>query len=334
MRLLGKTGLLVSEICLGTGSFDAVMPYSMTGVVSQAEADEMVSLALDSGVNFFNTAEAYSKGRAETALGKALGRRRHEAVIVTKVHPTREDGPNVGGFSKKHIISACEDSLRRLGTDYIDIFELHAMAPETPIEITLRALEDLARSGKVRYFGCSNFHGWQVMKGLAVSDGQGWDRFVTYEGQYNLLCRELEYEIAPVCIDQGVAILAYSPLHGGFLSGKYRRGESWPEGARFKSFSDGGPWEAEPEKLYAIVEQLFEIGASHGGSAADAALNYVLSKPGVGAVIVGVRNIDQFRRNLKALTWTMSAEETALLDGLSEPERKYPYFVFDPKQSA
>src|SRR4030042_1550025 len=265
-RFLGKTGLQVSELCLGTGSFDTTGEYRNSGDIKQKEADHIVHMAMDAGINFFNTAEIYSEGRAETTLGKSLGARRQDAIIITKVHPTRGPGLNDGGHSRKHIIEGCNASLKRLGSDYIDIYELHAFDPDTPLEVTLGALNDLVRDGKVRYIGCSNFTAWQVMKALAISSQNGWEKFVTLESMYSLVSRELEYELVPMCLDQGVAILVFSPLHGGYLGGKYRRGLPWPSGTRFNKADSSGPWPVESEKLFDIVEELDKLAGNHNAS--------------------------------------------------------------------
>jgi aryl-alcohol dehydrogenase-like predicted oxidoreductase len=334
MRFLGKTGLQVSELCLGTGSFGGLGEYKASGEIGQKEANLIISMALEAGINFFNTAENYSGGLAEEIFGKALGVRRKEAVIITKVHPTRSPGPNDGGHSRKHIIEGCEASLKRLGTDYLDLYELHAFDLETPLETTLRALDDLVRSGKIRHFGCSNFAAWQVMKSLAISDAHGWDRFVTLEAMYSLCNRWLEFELIPLCLDQGIAVLPFSPLHGGFLSGKYRRNKPWPSGTRFVSPVNTEPWPVELEKLYNIVDELERIAGDHGVTISQTSLNYLLQKPGVNSLIIGVRNAKQLEDNLKATGWQMMPEEVARLDKISEPERKYPYFIYDPVKAA
>jgi len=334
MRFLGKTGLQVSELCLGTGSFGGRGEYQKSGEINQKEADLIVSTALNEGINFFNTAEIYSDGLAEEILGKALGPRRKEAIVITKVHPTRSISPNDRGHSRKHIIEGCEGSLKRLGTDYIDLYELHAFDPDTPLEVTLRALDDLVRSGKVRYIGCSNFTGWQLMKALAISDHCGWERFVTLESMYSLVSREVEYELVPLCLDQGVAVLAFSPLYAGFLSGKYRRGGSWPAGTRFASPENTEPWPVELEKLYDIVEELDRVAGEHNATVSQTALNYLLRKPGVNSLIIGIRNIKQLEENLKATDWQLTSEEVARLDKISEPVRKYPYYIYDPEKNA
>ena len=331
MRFLGRTGLQVSELCLGTANFNATGVFKKSGDISQTEANYIVSMALDAGINFFNTAEAYSEGRAEEALGKALGTRRKEAIIITKIYPTRSPGLNDGGLSRKHIIEGCDASLRRLKTDYIDIYEPHAFDPNTPLEVILSALDNLVREGKVRYIGCSSFTGWQLMKALAISREYRWERFVTLEAMYSLVTRELEYELVPLCLDQGVAILVFSPLHMGFLSGKYRRGQPWPSGTRLDNIEDLGPWPFEPEKLFNIVEELYRIARDHNVTVSQIALNYLLRKPGVNSLIIGVRTAKQLEENIKSTDWEITPEEVARLDRISEPMRKYPYFVPDAK---
>jgi len=328
-RLLGRSGLRVSELCLGVSNFCSTGLYRKSGEIGQQEADRIVATALDRGVNFFNVAEIYSDGNAEIALGKALGRRRGEAIVITKVHPTRTAGRD-WGHSRKHIIEGCDGSLKRLGTDYIDMYELHFFDPETPLEVTLHALDDLVRQGKVRYIGCSNFAGWQLMKGLAISERNGWERFLTLEAMYSLACRGLEYEVVPACIDQGVAVLPFSPLHGGFLTGKYRRDAAWPEGTRHDRMEPAGPWPVEPDKLYAIVDELDAVAAAHSVTVSQAALNYLVRKPGVCSLIMGVRTVEQLEDNLEALDWDMTDAEFARLDEVSAPARPYPYDIFDP----
>jgi aryl-alcohol dehydrogenase-like predicted oxidoreductase len=333
MRFLGKTGLQVSELCLGTGSFGGRGGYERTGAIGQKDADYIVSMALDSGINFFNTAETYSNGWSEEILGKALGSRRKDAIVITKVHPTRSPGPNDGGFSRKHLIEGCDASLKRLGTDYIDIYELHMFDEYTALEVTLQALDDLVREGKVRYIGCSNFSGWQVMKCLAISHENRWTSFATLEAQYNLACRWPEFEMIPVCLDQGLAFLNFSPLHGGFLTGKYRKDKPLPVGTRFSSLENTEPWPVEPDKLFSIIEELDRVALVHNATVSQAALNYQLKKPGVVSLIIGIRVAEQLKENLKTTGWEITPEEVARLDRVSEPIRRYPYYVFNPVKS-
>ena len=325
MRKVGDTGISVSEICLGTGSFGGLGMYRMSGNINQKEADEIVGLALDSGINFFDTAEIYSDGLAEQILGKALGEKRKSAVIVTKVAPKRPEGSSAGGFTYKHVTGVCEASLKRLGTDYIDIFELHIFDPNVPLEETLKAMDDLVRQGKVRSIGCSNFSGWQMMKALAVSDANKFARFCALEAKYSLVQRDIENELVPLCVDQGVSIFAYSPLNGGFLSGKYDRDKPWPKGSRFPSKEAAGPWAVDYELLYGIIDELKRIAANRGVSVSDAALNYLLQKPAITSLIIGVRNAEQLKANLTASGWGLTDEEVAALDSVSRPAVPYPY---------
>lgn len=330
MRFLGRTGLQVSELCLGTANFGASGVFEKTGHISQIEADYMVGLCLDTGLNFFNTAQRYSGGISEQFLGKALGNRRQEAIIITKINPARSPGKNNGGLSRKHIIESCDTSLKRLGTDYIDIFQIHEFDEDTSLETALRVLDDLVRQGKVRSIGCSNFTGWQLMKALSISDSSGWERFATLEQKYSLSARMSEYELVPACLDQGVAILAWSPLHGGFLTGKYRRNKPMPTGVRFDSLDDPF-FPVNQDQLFDTIEELDLIAKEHNATISQAALNWVLRKPGVCSLIMGMRNAKQLEENLKATEWEMTAEEVARLDKISEPIQDYPYFTFDPE---
>ncbi len=326
MRWLGKTGLQVSEICCGTGSFGGLGYYSKTGSLSQSDADRVVSLAIDSGVNFFNTAEHYSDGLAEQMLGTALGPRRKDVIVITKVSHFIKPGENTAGLSRKHIVEACEASLKRLGTDYIDIYEAHGLDPRTSHEVTISALNDLVHQGKVRYIGCSNYAGWNLLKGLSIAEKNGWEKFVTLEAMYSLASRWLEFELIPACLDQGVAVLAFSPLHAGLLSGKYRRGQPWPQGTRISNPEDAAiRWPFDPENLYSLVDELTKIGQEHNAPVSQTALNYVLQKPGICSVIIGTRTTKQLEENLGAMTWRLTADEMTRLDKLSEPERQYPY---------
>jgi aryl-alcohol dehydrogenase-like predicted oxidoreductase len=247
--------------------------------------------------------------------------------VVTKVLPIRSPGRNDGGHSRNHIIEGCNASLRRLGTDYIDIYELHMLDEYTPLEVTLRALDDLVNQGKVRYIGCSNFPGWQLMKSLAISDKNNLERFMTLESMYSLASRWIEFELVPLCLDQGVGILAFSPLHGGYLSGKYRRNKAWPTGARFEQAERNLGWPIELEELFKIIDVLDKIAAVHETTVAQVALSYLLHKPGVSSLIIGVRTAEQLEENLKATDLELTQEEITQLDIVSEPERKNPYYV-------
>ena len=318
MRYLGNTGIKISELCLGTMTFGAKVPQ--LGKVGQKEADHLVGMALDAGINFFDTADAYARGNSEEILGKSLDKRRKDIILATKVRARMGTGPNDVGSSRHHILEGCEASLKRLGTDYIDLYQVHSFDNHTPLEETMRALDDLVRQGKVRYIGCSNFAGWQLMKALAVSDQHNLDRFVTLQAQYSLLIRDLEYELVPLCLDQGLGILIWSPLAGGALSGKYRRGKPRPKDARY---SDQIGF--DEQKTYAIVDELDKVAKAHKATVTQAALNYLLRKPGVTSVIIGIRTAEQLADNLKTTDWEMSPDEVARLDNVSKPVNVYPY---------
>jgi aryl-alcohol dehydrogenase-like predicted oxidoreductase len=333
LRLLGNSGLKVSELCFGTMTFGGRGAFERIGKVDQKTADKMVGMALDAGISFFDTADVYSQGVAEEMLGKALGNRRKEIILATKVRGRVGPGPNDLGLSRSHIIEACRASLRRLGTDHIDLYQVHSFDPMTPLEETLDALSDLVHQGLVRYIGCSNFTGWQLMKALAISDERGWERFITLQAYYSLVARELENELMPLCLDQKLGILTWSPLGGGFLTGKYRRGQEPPEGTR-RSRPEGIFLKFEEEKGYSIVDELEKIGKAHNASIAQAALNYLLRRPGVSSVIIGARDTDQLSDDLKAVDWEMTPDEIARLDEISEPPRLYPYWFLTSGRQA
>ncbi|MDA2932197.1 aldo/keto reductase [Nitrospinae bacterium AH-259-F20] len=311
MRFLGNTGLKVSELSLGA-----------------VPASALVRMAVDAGVNFFDTADMYSQGLAEEMLGKVLGPRRSEFIIATKVWGRMGPGPNDVGLSRHHIMRACEASLKRLRTDYIDLYQAHSLDPPTRLEDTLRAFDDLVRQGKVRYIGCSNFTGWQLMKALAISDKYGWERFVTLQAYYSLVGRDLEHELVPLCLDQGLGILPWSPLADGFLTGKYRPGQPSPEGAR-RSTPEGRNIPIDEERGFEIVEELDRIANDHDATVAQAALNYLLRKPGVTSVIIGARTAEQLAENLKTADWEMTPDGVSRLDAISQPPKVYPYWFLE-----
>ena len=327
-RFLGDTGVRVSELCFGAMTFGGKDYWANIGQVGQKEADDLVNIAIDGGINFFDTADVYSEGMSELLLGKALGTKRNSVVLATKVRGRTGSGPNDVGLSRRHIIDSCNASLKRLGTDYIDLYQVHSFDPRTPLEETLRTLDDLVREGKVRYVGASNFAGWQLMKALAISDTQHLERFITLQAFYSLIARDLENELVPLSLDQHLGILPWSPLGGGFLTGKYRRGKPRPEGARrsnptaqFLQFDEG--------KGFDIVDELEKTARKYGATITQAALNYLLRKPGVTSVIVGARNKEQLTDNLKTVDWEIAAEEVARLDTLSTPPRVYPYWMLE-----
>jgi aryl-alcohol dehydrogenase-like predicted oxidoreductase len=298
------------------------------GQVGQKEAGELVNTAMGGGINFFDTADVYSEGLSEELLGKALAKKRKDIVLATKVRGRTGSGPNDVGLSRKHIIDSCNASLKRLGTDYIDLYQVHSFDPLTPLDETLRALDDLVREGRVRYIGASNFTGWQLMKALAISEKQNLERFVTLQAFYSLIARDLENELVPLSLDQKLGILTWSPLGGGFLTGKYRRGKPRPESAR-RSKSADQFLQFDEEKGFDIVDELEKTAHNHGATVTQAALNYLLRKPGVTSVIIGVKNKEQLTDNLKTVDWEMTAEEVARLDELSKPPRVYPYWMLE-----
>jgi len=328
MRLMGNTGIKVSEICFGAMTFGGRGYWKNIGELEQKEADELVNLAIEGGINFFDTADVYSEGLSEEMLGKALGKRRKDIVLATKVRGRTGTGPNDVGLSRYHIIENCDASLKRLGTDHIDLYQVHSFDPFTPLEETLRALDDLVRMGKVRYIGVSNYKGWHLMKALSISEKQNLEKFVTLQALYSLISRDLEIELVPLCLDQKLGILPWSPLGGGFLTGKYRRGKDRPKGAR-RSDSENQFLKFDEEKGFDIVDELEKIAKNHDATITQAALNYLLRKPGVSSVIIGAKTKEQLTDNLKTSDWEMTAEEVKRLDDLSKPPRVYPNWMLE-----
>ncbi len=326
MRFLGNTGIKVSEICFGAMTFGGKGYWKYIGELEQKDANTLIKIALDGGVNFFDTADVYSEGLAEEMLGKALGNKRKEIILATKVRGRTGSGPNDVGLSRHHITEGCNASLKRLGTDYIDLYQVHSYDPYTSLEETLRALDDLVRAGKVRYIGASNYTGWQLMKALSISDKQNLERFVTLQAFYSLISRDLENELVPLSLDQKLGILPWSPLGGGFLTGKYRRGKKRPENARRTNPQDQF-LQFDEEKGFDIVDELEKIAKNHNATITQAALNYLLRKPGVSSVIIGAKTKEQLEDNLKTSEWEMTPEEVSKLDSLSEPPRVYPYWM-------
>jgi len=323
-RQLGRSGVRLSVLTLGTMTFGGVGFFAKTGSTDVAGARRLIDLALDAGVNMLDTANVYSQGASEAIVGEALGDKRDGVLIATKARFRMGDGPNDRGVSRWHLIRACEDSLRRLRTDRIDLYFMHEWDGQTPLEETLEALDTLVRSGKVRYIGCSNYSAWHLMKALGISERHGYQRFVTQQIHYTLQAREAEYELVPIALDQGVGILVWSPIAGGLLSGKYRRGQRPEEGRHLKDW--GEPPVRDEEALYRIVDALGEIGEAHGVSAAQVALAWLLGRPGVTSLVIGARTEDQLRDNLAAASLTLSEEERARLDAVSAPPLLYPYW--------
>lgn len=324
-RLLGRSGLRVSVLAMGTMTFGGRGIFSDVGSIQEDDARKQIDICLDAGVNLIDTADVYSSGESERIIGVAVRGRREDVLLATKARFSMGSGPNDAGLSRHHIVASCEASLRRLQTDYIDLYQLHAWDGVTPLEETLDALDHLLRAGKVRYVGASNFSGWHLMKALGISERHGLPRLVSQQIYYSLQAREAEYELVPVAVDQGVGILVWSPLAGGLLSGKYRRGHQPPEGSRHLTNWDQPPVRDE-EALFDIVDVLTKIADRRGVSPSEAALAYLLGKPGVTSVVIGARSTQQLHNNLKAAELTLDAEEMALLDDVSRPPLLYPYW--------
>ena len=326
-RQLGSSGLRVSTLTLGTMGFGGTGWASPVGNLDVEAARRQIALARDAGVNLFDTADVYSAGLSEEILGAALGSDRDEVLIATKVRMQvgDADGPNDLGLSRHHIVAGAEASLRRLGTDHIDLYQAHEWDGQTPLEETLHAFDDLIRSGKVRYIGASNYTGWQLMKALWTADRERTARFVSQQIYYSLQARDAENELVPVSIDQGLGILVWSPLAGGLLSGKYRRGQDDPEGTRRFQGWDEPPVHDE-DRLYDTIDTLVAIGDGHGVSAAQVALAYTLTKPAVTSLIVGARTDEQLADNLAAADLELSTDEVATLDAVSAEPLRYPHW--------
>jgi aryl-alcohol dehydrogenase-like predicted oxidoreductase len=322
-RQLGASGLRVPALTLGTMTFGGKGNFAKVGDTGVEDARRQIDLCLQAGVTLVDTADVYSDGASEEIVGRALEGRREEVLLATKVRFPMGPGPNDAGLSRQHVIDGCEASLRRLGTDHIDLYQVHEWDGETPIEETLAALEDLVRAGKVRYVGCSNYTAWQMMKALGVADLRGLPRFVSTQVYYSLQERTLEHEILPACIDQGLGVLVWSPLAGGLLSGKYRRGQEAPAGARHLTDWDEPPV-YDQERLYDTIDVLVEVAEGHGVSAAQVALAWLLRRPGVSTVIVGARTDEQLADNLRAADLRLGDEELARLEQVSRPNLPYP----------
>ncbi|MGA2650650.1 MAG: aldo/keto reductase [Terracidiphilus sp.] len=325
-RLLGGSGLKVSALSFGTGTFGGTNEFFKAwGSSDVAESTRLVDICFEAGVNLFDTADGYSDGRSEEILGKALEGRRNRALISTKAHFPTSDGPNDRGTSRYHLRRALEASLRRLGTDYVDIYHMHGFDALTPIEEVQDTLNTFVHEGKVRYIAASNFSGWHLMKSLAVADRYGWTRFVAHQVYYSLIGREYEWELMPLGIDQRVGALVWSPLGWGRLTGKLRRGQPLPEQSRLHKTADAGP-QMDDEYLYKVVDALDKVASETGKSVPQVALNWLLQRPTISSVIVGARNEEQLRQNLDARDWNLSAEQVAELDKASAVQPIYPYW--------
>jgi aryl-alcohol dehydrogenase-like predicted oxidoreductase len=327
-RQLGGSGFKVPVLSLGTGTFGGTNEFFKGfGSSDVKEATRLVDVSLDAGLNMFDSADVYSGGVAEEILGQAIKGRRERVILSTKATFRAGPGPNDVGSSRYHLIRACEGSLRRLGTDYIDLFQLHGFDAVTPVEETLNALDDLVRAGKIRYIGCSNFSGWHLMKSLAVSERYNLARYVAHQAYYSLVGRDYEWELMPLGLDQKVSAVVWSPLGWGRLTGKLRRGQPLPQGTRLQNpvTAGGGPQVAE-EYLYRVVDALDEVAKETGKTVPQIALNWLLQRPTVANVIIGARNEEQLRQNLGAIGWNLTPAQVAKLDAASATPLTYPYW--------
>ncbi|WP_405007007.1 aldo/keto reductase [Kitasatospora purpeofusca] len=327
-RRLGASGLTVPALSLGTGTFGGRGPlFGAWGTTDETEARRLLDIAIDAGVTLFDTADVYSDGASEEVLGRAIKGRRDQVLISTKAGLPTGDGPNDAGTSRARLTTAVDAALRRLGTDHLDLFQLHAFDAATPVEEVLGALDELVRAGKVRYTGVSNFSGWQLMKSLAAADRDARPRYVAHQVYYSLVGRDYEWELMPLGHDQGVGALVWSPLGWGRLTGKIRRGTPVPPGSRLHDTADYGP-PVEDELLYDVVDALDAIAAETGRTVPQVAINWLLRRPTVSSVIIGARNEEQLRQNLGAVGWELTAEQVARLDAASARTAPYPYFPY------
>ena len=329
-RQLGRSGLKVPELCFGCGTFGGHDElFDAWGATEDiAEARKVVDICMEAGLNFFDTADIYSYGRSESVLGGAIKHlKREEVLISTKATFRFGDGPNDIGSSRYHLIQALEGSLKRLGTDYIDVYHLHEVDSLTPVDEMLSTLDNFVRSGKVRYIACSNFSGWLLMKSLSVSERYGWSRYVGHQVYYSLVGREYEWELMPLALDQGLGALVWSPLGWGRLTGKIRRETGIPKESRLNSrlVVDIGPRVAD-EHLYKVLDAIDEVARETGKTVPQIALNWVLRRPTVSTAIIGARNQEQLRQNLGAVGWSLTPEQIARLDAASDLPLGYPYW--------
>ena len=325
-RQLGHSGLKVPVLSFGTGTFGGKGDFfAAWGNSDVAEATRLVDICLDAGVNFFDTADVYSRGASEEILGKAIAGRRSSVLISTKATFRMGDGPNDLGSSRYHLIQACEASLRRLGTDYIDVYHLHGFDQLTPVEETLHTLDTLVQSGKVRYIACSNFSGWHLMKSLAMSEKYGWTRYVAHQAYYSLIGREYEWELMPLAIDQKIGTIVWSPLGWGRLTGKIRRNQPLPKVSRLHSTAEQGPPVADDD-LYKVIDALEEVAGETGHTIPQVALNWLLQRPTVANIIIGARNEEQLHQNLGAVGWNLTPGQVERLNRSSERVPVYPYW--------
>jgi len=325
-RLLGRSGLKVPVLSFGTGTFGGGSEFFKAwGSSDVAEATRLVDICLEAGVNLFDTADVYSNGLSETILGKAVAGRRDKVLISTKTTFRFGKGPNDVGSSRFHILNAIEGSLKRLETDYIDIYHLHGFDAMTPVDEVMSTLDNLVQSGKVRYLACSNFSGWHLMKSLSISDRYGWARYVGHQVYYSLVGREYEWELMPLAVDQGVGALVWSPLGWGRLTGKIRRGHPLPKESRLHKTAENGP-QMPDEYLYKVVDALDTVAKEVGKTVPQVALNWLIQRPTISTIIMGARNEEQLRQNLASEGWNLTKEQVAKLDAASEVQLIYPYW--------
>jgi len=327
-RQLGGSGLMVPALTMGTGTFGGGNEFFKAwGASDVAEATRLVDICLEAGVSMFDSADGYSNGLAEEILGQAIKGRRDKVLISTKGSFRRGPGPNDAGSSRHYLPRAVDASLRRLGTDYIDLYQLHAFDAMTPIEEVIGVLDDLVRAGKIRYIGCSNFSGWHLMKSLAYSEKHGRARYVAHQAYYSLIGRDYEWELMPLALDQKVGAVVWSPLGWGRLTGKIRRGQAKPQVSRLQSqlAVDKGP-QVPDEHVYRVVDALDAVGKEVGKTVPQVALNWLLQRPSISTVIIGARNEEQLRQNLGAVGWKLSAAQIAKLDAASAVPPAYPYW--------
>jgi aryl-alcohol dehydrogenase-like predicted oxidoreductase len=325
-RQLGYSGLKVPVLSFGTGTFGGEGEFFKAwGETDVKEATRLVSICLDAGVNLFDTANVYSRGRSEEILGKAIQGRRDKVLISTKGTFPMSDGPNTLGSSRYHLVEQVESSLQRLGTDYIDIYHMHGFDATTPIEETLDTLTTFVHQGKIRYLACSNFSGWHLMKSLAISEKYGWQRYVAHQVYYSLIGREYEWELMPLGVEHRVSALVWSPLGWGRLTGKIRRGHPMPEVSRLPKTAESGP-PVDDEYLYRVVDALDEIVKETGKTVPQISLNWLLQRPTVASVIIGARNEEQLKQNLDAAGWKLTPEQVNKLDEASAVTPIYPYW--------
>lgn len=327
-RQLGASGLKVPVLTFGTGTFGGTGElFTAFGTSGVEEATRLVDICLEAGLNMFDSADIYSAGNAETILGKAIAGRRDEVLISTKATFRLGDGPNDVGSSRHHLTRSLDAALKRLGTDYIDLFQLHGFDALTPVEETLSTLDHFVRAGKIRYIGCSNFSGWHLMKSLSVSERYGWAKYVAHQAYYSLVGRSYEWELMPLAADQKVGAVVWSPLGWARLTGKIRRSQPIPPNSRLQSQTavDVGP-PVDNEYLYKVVDALDEVAAETGKTVPQIALNWLLQRPTVATIIIGARNEEQLRQNLGAIGWNLTAAQVAKLEAASDTPLAYPYF--------